>query len=224
MRSPGRDRSGHHRPGVRLAAVAATAALLLSGCFLSAGSDEQQAADELPGQSAGWQGETFVVDENFQVEYGLQNDMLHLRFTLSNDKTGWMGMTFHNYPYPGDWIVAWWDPVIDEALVWDAFNPGSPTLAAFPSPVQDTDPAIKVPDSTTDNKDNVEIVSASNEDGVITIEVQRPRRTGDVFDFPLAPGHRIKVLAAYNDSEVFTEGEGVVQPPASVEASTTAQF
>ncbi len=147
-------------------------------------------------------GEYWVVDENLTIRYSVDTatqEML-LTFTMMNGKSGWMGITFHEFMFPGDSIVAWWDPQ-DGPMALDLYNPGIPTLPGFPSPLQDTNPILRTPGmSPYDNVDNVEVVSGSQSNGVTTITVRRPLVTEDIFDFQIYPAQLFHVVAAYNDA------------------------
>ena len=150
-----------------------------------------------------YRGEYWVMDENFTIRYQVDTttlDML-ITFTMMNGKSGWMGLTFHEFMFPGDAIVAWWDEQTDQPMALDLYNPGIPTLPNFPSPLQDPNPLLKTPGmSPYDNVDNVEVVSGSQSNGVTTITVKRQLVTQDIFDFQIYPAQLFHVAAAYNDA------------------------
>ncbi|NQU36861.1 MAG: hypothetical protein HQ526_04600, partial [Actinobacteria bacterium] len=105
---------------------------------------------------------------------------------------------------------------------WDAYNPGIPTLPNFPSPLQDTDPILKLPDgSPFDNKDNVSLVSAATADGVTTVVCERDLTTGDILDSQLRRGRTYQVWGAYNEREIFGDEDSVGQPMWTSEGATT---
>lgn len=155
------------------------------------------------------------VDENFTIEYQLINDEteLQFRFTLENELTGWMGICFHSFMFPADCIVAWWDPKTNTPKALDTYNPGIPTLPVFPAPLQDTDPIITLQGaSPLDNKNNLTNITGTNNNGVITISVQRKLQTGDIFDFQFEPGMQLNVVSAYNQSLPWNDNYNAQQP------------
>ena len=126
---------------------------------------------------------------------------------------GWMTVVFNTFPFPADSIVAWWDPETNQALVWDAYNPGIPTLPSFPSPLQDTDPTLNIPNGApNDNQNNVKIIYASNQNGIIDIILQRPLITRDILDIQLETGGQYRVNLMYNPHNGFINTYDAVQP------------
>ncbi|MEK9738053.1 MAG: hypothetical protein VW239_12080, partial [Candidatus Nanopelagicales bacterium] len=72
--------------------------------------------------------------------------------------------------FPADCIVAWIEPQTGQAMVWDAYNPGIPTLPFFPAPTQDNNPALMVQGaSPLDNQENVIITGSNTANDIITI-------------------------------------------------------
>lgn len=158
-------------------------------------------------------GALWEVDENFSIQYRAFETTLQLAFTLRNDNTGWMGMTFSEFMFPGDSIVAWYDADQDRPMAFDYYNPGIPTLPNFPAPIQDTNPILKTDDGDVyDNVDNISVVSSSVADGVITIVVQRDLITEDIFDYQIYADSQQNVVSAYNSTEVFSEAYNAQQP------------
>ncbi len=155
------------------------------------------------GNSESYGSEYWVVDDNFTVRYSVDTatqEML-LTFTLTNGKSGWMGLTFNEFMFPGDSIVAWWDDEAGQPMALDLYNPGIPELSSFPAPLQDTNPAIMVPGGDPYyNKDNIISVDGSQIGGVTTITVRRELITQDILDFQIYPDQLFHVVAAYNDS------------------------
>lgn len=148
-------------------------------------------------------GEYWVVDDNLKIVYSVDTatQEMVLTFTLMNGKSGWVGLTFNEFMFPGDSIVAWWDAEADQPMALDLYNPGIPTLESFPAPVQDTNPVIRVPGGDPyDNKDNIVSVDGSQIDGFTTITVRRELITQDILDFQIYPDQLFHVVAAYNDS------------------------
>lgn len=156
------------------------------------------------------------VDENYSISIGADpGDLTKLRiaFQLRNGANGWMGLVFNEFMFPADGIFVWYDETSESCNVWDAYNPGIPTLSNFPSPLKDNDPLIKVyPANGLDNQENVEVIDCLAQDGTIEITVERALDTGDILDFPLEAGDMIRVLAQYNDRQIFINEFGVVQP------------
>lgn len=104
----------------------------------------------------------WVIDENFTIHYSANEETLTIEFVLKNYNNGWMGLAFHEFMFPADMIVCWLEN--NEPICWDAYNPGIPTFANFPAPIQDVDPLIATPNgSVYDNKNNLRNISASNE-------------------------------------------------------------
>ncbi|MFZ9035968.1 MAG: DOMON domain-containing protein [Francisellaceae bacterium] len=156
--------------------------------------------------------EIWEIDDNYQIVYNTVGDKIQIKFILKNNKVGWMGLGFNEFMFPADCIVVWWDDQIGP-IAWDAYNPGIPTLPMFPAPIQDVDPLIRLNDASPfDNKNNVKIISSSNENGTIVITVERDLNTKDVFDRELIKGQIIPVVAAYNDDDIFINEFGANQP------------
>ncbi|MCF6767163.1 DOMON domain-containing protein [Thiotrichales bacterium 19S11-10] len=153
------------------------------------------------------------IDENFEINYQTQNEKLAIDFTLKNNKTGWMAVCFHEFMFPADCIIAWVDQQTKQPVVWDAYNPGIPTMSMFPSPIQDIDPLIKIEGgSPLDNKANVKITGFTNTNGTIQIKCERDLETGDIFDLQFTPGVEYHVVAAYNEKEGFNNEFQALQP------------
>ena len=162
----------------------------------------------------------WTVDENYQIFYSVVGTKLRLEFTLKNGRDGWMGLGFNRFLFPTDTIVVWWDSETDSAVVWDAYNPGIPTLVSFPAPIRDDDPILSFPGSTPfDNKQNVEIVEASRTDDVITIVCERELITNDVYDFEIYQDREFYVWAGYNQYHTFVNEFNAPQPTYWVQAS-----
>ncbi|MCF6775707.1 DOMON domain-containing protein [Thiotrichales bacterium 19X7-9] len=153
------------------------------------------------------------IDKNFEINYQTQNRKLTIEFILKNNKDGWMAVCFHEFMFPADCIIAWVDKETRQPVVWDAYNPGLPTLPMFPSPIQDIDPAIKINSGNPlDNKSNVKITNFSNTNGIINIKCERDFETGDIFDLQFIPGEEYHVVAAYNESKGFINEFQASQP------------
>lgn len=154
----------------------------------------------------------WIIDDNYSLSYNVTGSTLQLSFILKNYKNGWMSIVFHEFIYPGDTIVAWYDQDQNKGFCWDAYNPGIPTLPSFPSPLQDNDPEMIIPGAVaTENQNNVRLVSATVENGVTTITCERALNTADAFDFQITRGNRFNVLAAYNENTVFIDLYGTAQ-------------
>jgi hypothetical protein len=146
-------------------------------------------------------GEIWAVDDNFSIRrwIGDEESTLYLEFTLQNNNDGWMGVTFHEFMFPGDSIIAWWDEQQRSGFCLDDYNPGIPTLANFPAPMRDDNPLLFLGGGDPlDNQENVTLVSASDADGTITVTCRRPLATGDIFDYQFELGDQLNVVAAYN--------------------------
>ena len=155
----------------------------------------------------------FTVDENYQIFYSVVGTKLRLEFILKNGREGWMGLAFHNFIFPADTVIVWWDKETDSAVVWDAYNPGIPTLPNFPSPLRDDDPILSVEgESPYYNLENVQIVSANRTDDTITIICERDLETQDIFDYQLAEGRQFYVWAGYNETITYTNNLIASQP------------
>jgi hypothetical protein len=128
-----------------------------------------------------------------------------------NGADGWMGVCFHEFMYPADCVITWMED--GETFAWDAYNPGIPTLVNFPAPLQDTDPLIVIdPPNGLNNRDNLTDVVGTDSHGEISVTMQRPMFTGDIFDFEFESAGPIDVIAAYSSSEVFTNAYDAEQP------------
>lgn len=161
-------------------------------------------------------GEYWVVDNNFQIRYFVQaqTQRMFLTFTMLNNNSGWMGLTFHEFMFPGDSIVAWWQGgASGGGQCLDLYNPGIPTLSNFPSPLQDTNPVLKYPGgSPYDNVDNVQVGESSNGGGTVSITCQRQLLTQDIFDFQIYPDQLFHVVAAYNTKSGWDDQYNAQQP------------
>lgn len=155
-----------------------------------------------------------VIDDNFEIQYEVNTDdaAIEITFRLSNGHSGWMGLTFGEFMFPGDSIIVW----MDESgipQVWDAYNPGIPTLPTFPAPLEDINPVLVLPNGNPfDNVENVEVVSSSQVDGVTTITVRRALITQDIFDFQIYPNQTYHVVAAYNTTLPWNPSLDAQQP------------
>lgn len=144
----------------------------------------------------------WVIDDNFSIEYTVntKTQELNLTFKLQNEVNGWMGLCFHEFMFPSDCIVAWMGPEKNFHAL-DTYNPGIPTLSSFPSPIQDTNPVIKLNGgSQFNNKNNLTDVFGTYNNGIIVISLKRKLITEDIFDFQIYPGRQFHVVAAYSDS------------------------
>lgn len=148
-----------------------------------------------------------VVDDNFQVSSYVQGDSIFFNFTLKNNYSGWMVLIFHESYFPADTIAVWIDNETGKPIVWDAYNPAIPTLESFPSPMLDTNQLFMIPgdSDSLNNKENVKLVSFSNNDGVINIKVTRKLYTGDIFDYQFRMGNQVDVVAGYDKTRTFNQ-------------------
>jgi len=156
-----------------------------------------------------------VANEDFEVLYSTSDndDLLDLTFHLSNGADGWMGVCFNAFMFPADCIIAWIDPQTGQPMVWDAYNPGIPTLSFFPSPTLDDNPILTLQGgSPLDNQENVSITGFTNANEAITINLQRKMQTGDIFDYQFEPGMQLNVVWAYSSDQVFFNDLDAVQP------------
>ncbi len=161
--------------------------------------------------SANLGGEVYVLDENFQIRYQVVGSQIEFQFSMYNNFSGWMGLGFHEFMFPADTIVVWMDNAVP--YVWDAYNPGIPTLTFFPGPSPDDNPIFEVPGASPyDNKENVEIVNSSVSNGVTSITVRRDLVTGDIFDFALSMDRPFRVVTAYNSEQGFINEPDANQP------------
>ncbi|MCB0917757.1 MAG: hypothetical protein KDC39_04220 [Actinobacteria bacterium] len=155
-----------------------------------------------------------TIDENFSIQQTVDDEYIYFKFILQNGRKGWMGLGFHSFMFPADNIIAWLDAQ-GIPHVWDAYNPGIPTLSFFPSPSPDINPIfITDPNNPYNNKDNILNVQGSNNEelGIITISFQRKLITEDVFDFQLQWNTQFNVNAAYNEDLTFTDIMDANQP------------
>lgn len=155
----------------------------------------------------------FMVDENYQLAYQVREENIRFTFSLSNNLDGWMGIAFHEFLFPADWIIVWWDSTTQQTIAWDAYNPGIPTLEFFPAPNPDNNPLFVEPGSApTDNQDNISSVTGTQIGGVITIGLERPLVTEDIFDIQLQDNEAYKILLMYNGQETFAPEYDAPQP------------
>ena len=157
----------------------------------------------------------YKVDDNFSFDLQSSNTepTFRVSFQLANFGDGWMGLIFDEYMFPSDGIFVWYDAAARTCQVWDAYNPGIPTLPSFPSPLRDDDPTLIIePRNPLDNVENVSIVECSRENGVTSVTVERKLETGDIFDKQLAVNDIIRVLAQYNDRQIFNNQFDAKQP------------
>lgn len=153
------------------------------------------------------------MDNNYNIEYVIANNKIRITFQLKNNKTGWMSLAFHEFEFPADTIVAWYDYSENRAYCLDYYNPGIPTMSNFPAPIQDTNPVIKVENgSSTTNINNVQVISSSHANGVTTITCQRNLITNDIFDFQIRRNMQFNVYGAYNNDLGFSEEYNAEQP------------
>lgn len=158
--------------------------------------------------------EEWIVDENLTITGEVVPELkLQLRFILKNGAEGWAAVFFHEFFFPADGIVVWFDESLQEGICWDAYNPGIPTLSNFPAPLQDNDPIFQLEDGSPENsKNNCKVISASKENGEIDILVERDLITNDVFDFQIYQGRNFYVHVAYNMSLTFVNEFEHIQP------------
>ncbi len=146
----------------------------------------------------------------------LRNWALHPRFPGATDaltSPTTCASTSSWCVFPADCIVAWIEPQTGQAMVWDAYNPGIPTLPFFPAPTQDNNPALMVQGaSPLDNQENVIITGSNTANDIITINLQRKMQTGDIFDFQLAPDMQFNIVWAYSSDKVFINEFNAIQP------------
>ena len=179
--------------------------------------------------SVAYGGEYWVVDNNFQIRYFVQapTQTMFLTFTLLNGNNGWMGLTFHEFIFPGDSIVAWCDgsPEGGEGQCLDLYNPGIPTIPNFPAPLQDTNPILKLSnDDPYDNVDNVSVDNFSNANGIVSITCQRALVTEDIFDFQIFPDQLFHVVSAYNAKLPWNPQYNAQQPSHTAYGADTWGF
>lgn len=159
---------------------------------------------------------TIKVDENYQLEYQIQDDEIYFTFQLQNQMTGWMTVVFNEFIFPADTIVVWWDSNTQKAVVWDAYNPAIATLPSFPAPIPDNSPMLMNSELSSDiynNKENVQLISAKRVNGTITIKAKRKLITNDIFDFQLHKGSIFFIKTGYHPTEGFNaDGAGYAQP------------
>ena len=201
-------------------ALVVTLGVVLAGCSTSSESTVDRATSDafvaLPTNAQTW-----TIDPNYNVSYAVVDSELTVQFELRNNQSGWMAVAFNDFEFPADTIVAWYDPATKSATCWDAYNPGIPTLNNFPSPLQDTDPILKLNDgSPMNNQDNVRVVSSAVADGITRIMCERDLITGDVFDRQLRVGDSFEVWSAYNADQIYSSQSGAVQPMWTQEATS----
>lgn len=169
-----------------------------------------------------YESQVWPVDDNLTIHYGTREDTLLLDFVLTNNNDGWMALGFGEFMFPTDTIVVWWDFAGRIPLVWDAYNPGIPTIPNFPAPLEDTNLYLRDPaGSPLDNKDNLTGVTGVRAGGTILIHVERLLNTGDIFDFAIEPNMEFNVIAAYNSRLGFnTAGVAPPQPEHTATGAT----
>ena len=162
------------------------------------------------------------VDENYQISYGIVGSKIQLKFVLKNGFDGWMGVAFHQFFFPADTIIVWWDAQTNSPVVWDAYNPGIPTLPNFPAPLRDDNPILGVPGASPyDNQQNVQIVSANRSGDTITIVCERDLDTQDLYDYRFQLGTSFAVWAGYNENLTFVNEFNAQQPFYTKQAGQT---
>ena len=153
------------------------------------------------------------MDDNFSIEYTVTSNKIRFTFQLQNNKNGWMSVAFHEFEFPADTIVAWYDTETNTPRCLDYYNPGIPTIANFPSPMQDTNPIMKIEGGNPSNNiNNVQLVEATNENGIVSITCERNLVTNDIFDAQFRRGMQLNVYGAYNDSLGFNDTYNWQQP------------
>ena len=140
------------------------------------------------------------------LDYSAVGDNLVVDFTIENPSTdGWAGLVFNEFIFPSDGIFISWTGT-DSVYAYDTYNPGIPTLDFFPNPALDNNPVFLTPGlaSPPNNQLNVELISSSYENGVLSVQVMRPLVTGDLFDLQIEAEAQYRALAG--------SGEGSFQP------------
>jgi len=153
------------------------------------------------------------LDDRVSIGYQVIGERIRLTFTMADaGPEGWIGLTFHEFMYPGDSIIVSWGAAQQEAFALDAYNPGIPTFVNFPAPLQDTNPELIVPGvSPLDNQDNVIMAAAVNTAGSQVITVERDLQTGDIFDFQLSGNQAFPVVGAYGH-QAWNKEYNAIQP------------
>ena len=136
--------------------------------------------------------DNYIIGKNgLSLEYAVSDDYenLLLTFNIENPSDqGWAGLVPHPYLFPSDGIFVSWNGT-EDVYAFDTYNPGIPTLSFFPSPILDSNPLFDSANTEpTDGQLNVELVSSSLNDGVLSIVVQRPLVTDDIFDAQFQSG------------------------------------
>lgn len=150
------------------------------------------------------------------LDYAAVGDNLVVDFTIENPAPeGWAGLVFNEFIFPADGIYISWTGT-DSVYAYDTYNPGIPTLEFFPSPALDNNPVLLPSEaSPADNQLNVELISSSYESGVLSVQVQRPLVTGDIFDLQLEAGAQYSALAISGEGS-FTPGAIIEEYPPSL--------
>lgn len=155
----------------------------------------------------------WMLDDKVTILYSARNETLTLTFMMQDPPSaGWMGLTFHEFMFPGDSIVVSWDGDVQSTFALDTYNPGIPTLANFPAPLQDTNPILKLSSNPLDNRDNVTLTGATDVNGTLVITVDRDLQTGDIFDFQMTDDDRFNVVAAYGLGQSWNRSYNAQQP------------
>lgn len=160
----------------------------------------------------------FTVDNNFSVEYEVIGSDIQFTLQLSNSMSGWMSIVFHEFLFPADALVAWYDQSNGQAHCWDTYNPGIPTLPEFPSPLYDDDPTITIQGgSPYNNVQNYQVVGSSHSNGITTIICKRKLVTQDIFDFQIYKGRNFHVKVSYSEQSpelgAYFQLPDIVNPP-----------
>ena len=168
---------------------------------------------------------TWTIDSNFKIDYQVQGSAVNFVFTLSNSKTGWMGMCFNEFMYPADCIVCQYNN--NKGECFDSFNPGIKNVPYYPAPIVDTyqsstTPALSV--TGTFGKDNLKSVVGTKVNNQIVISVTRDLDTRDKYDQLIMCGNTYKMNAAYHDSTLWNTNAGSAQTKHSQKTKTTIKF
>lgn len=158
----------------------------------------------------------WTVDDNLAIEYYVdREDNINFIFNIKTNLTGWYGICFHEFMFPGDCIIVSNGGAGGTITAMDFYNPGIPTLPNFPAPLQDTNPIMKLNNGDVlNNVNNVKMVgSTNNSDGTTSVHISRALQTGDIFDMQFEPGLHLNVVAAYNLVHLWDFTYGAQQVP-----------
>ena len=167
--------------------------------------------------------DTYVPASNgLSVEYSVELDMLNITFNIDNPgPDGWASFVFGEFLFPSDGIYISWDES-GNVNAYDTYNPGIPTLPAFPAPYADNSPLVKITNGTpADNVMNVELISSLRQGSSLIVEVQRPLQTGDLLDLQFESGeqHRAFVASGSGSMDPY-QGGGLSIPPSFAQDPT----